>query len=620
MFLKNITIKNFRCYDKEGVNVDFTDTESITAIIGKNGSGKTSILDAVNFLFGQDYLPTKICERDFHCDASGIKDKIIIEGETVKPFFTNIDVISDRQVPHTILVPCNKVRLVIKRREKPEKVLDDAYVINKDVVPLTGAISEDTYKDAGKFSAYKISSIDRVEEIDDIDELRNLVKQCSLGQATQIDFDNSSVGFYNVNFKLKNKEERSTSFPVFSLSFNPSRLRNFPKAYYLTKNRDKDVSGDYSFVSKILGDLHWKWKRQLEKNTEIDDTAEKYDVLAQKLRGIVDEKGVLIRKVNKIIEDVCSEDIKTQIDFVDLEQPYKSAFIAKKEKDKLLLPENLGSGFNVIISYALFNYVAGLEKTPIILLIDEPELHLHVDWQLKMYNIFSEQKDLHIIYSTQSENFVSLQKWRQIKLIQSGKICPENDKLSEKIISASNGKEYKIEEYMDIYAERHTDVSLVLRENLELFFTKKIILVEGPGDKYALPKLLTLKECNLNNYSASIISAWGKNKLKVYQMICRAFNVDYFTVFDKDDASPDNSENNEKENECLISGAQNEKCFMFSSSFEKLLDISNENGDTKFQKLVKKIDNLTSIIGLNQEIIDVTAKIKDFIEAKKQNE
>lgn len=616
MFLKNITIKNFRCYDSIGITVDFSDTESVTAIIGKNGSGKTSILDAVNFLFGQDYLPTKICERDFHCDASGIKDKIVIEAETVKPFFTSIDVVSDRQVSSTILVPCNRVRVVIKRREKPEKVLDDAYVINKDVVPLAGVISDDIYKEAGKFSSYRVSSIDKIEEIDDIDELRNIVKQCSVGQATQIDFDNSSVGFYNVNFRLKNKEERSASFPAFSLSFNPGRLRNFPKAYYLTKNRDKDVSGDYSFVSKILGDLHWKWKRQLEKNTEIDDTAEKYDVLAQKLRGIVDEKGVLIRKVNKIIEDVCSEDIKTQIDFVDLEQPYKSAFIAKKEKDKLLLPENLGSGFNVIISYALFNYVAGLEKTPIILLIDEPELHLHVDWQLKMYNLFSSQRDLHIIYSTQSENLVSLNNWRQVKLVNDNTIYPQDDKLSEKVKSASNGRELKIEEYMDIYAERHTEVSLVLRENLELFFTKKIILVEGPGDKYALPKLLALNKCDINNYSVSIIPAWGKTKLKVYQMICKVFGINYFTMFDRDDAGSSNPEQNEEENKCLTAGAKGDEFCMFSSSLEKLLDISSETGDTKFQKLVKKIDDTTSADSLNQEIIDAISKIKNFIEVK----
>lgn len=618
MLLKNITIKNFRCYGNDGIVVNFCDKESVASIIGRNGSGKTSILDAINFLFGQDYLPTKICERDFHCDASGIKDKIIIEGETVNPFFISVDVISEKQVSHTILVPCNKVKLVIKRREKQEKVLDDAYVINKDVIPLIGSINEDIYQEAGKFSAYKVSSIDKIEEIDDIDELRNIVKQCSLGQATQIDFDNSSVGFYNVNFKLKNKEERSASFPAFSLSFNPNRLKNFPKVYYLTKNRDKDVSGGYSFVSKILGDLHWKWKRQLEKNTEIDDTAEKYDVLAQKLRGIVDEKGVLIRKVNKIIEDVCSEDLKTQIDFVDLEQPYKLAFIAKKEKDKLLLPENLGSGFNVIISYALFNYVAGLEKTPIILLIDEPELHLHVDWQLKMYNIFSEQKDLHIIYSTQSENFVSLRKWKQIRLVKKNNVFPLEDKLSEKVPSTRDGNEYEVIKYLDYYASTYVDVSSVLKENLALFFAEKILLVEGPSDKYALPKLLALKECNINNYSVSIIPAWGKTKLKVYQMICRAFNINYFTIFDKDDASSDNSESNKKENNCLSLGAQGEKYVMFSTSLEELLGVSNSNssGDNKFQKLVKKIDNATSLDGLNQEIINATTKMKDFIEAK----
>ncbi|MDO9231647.1 MAG: AAA family ATPase [bacterium] len=613
MLLKSITIKNFRCYDNEGIVVDFCDSESVASIIGRNGSGKTSILDAINFLFGQDYLPTKICERDFHCDASGIKDKIVIEGETVNPFFTSIDVISEKQISHTILVPCNKVRLTIKRREKQEKILDDAYTINKEVIPLTGIIGQEIYASL-KSKAYEVSSIEKIDGVDDIEELKKLVKECCLGNATKVDFDNTGGGFYSVNFKLKNGGERSADFPAFSLSFNLSRLKNFPKVYYLTKNRDKDVSGDYSFVSKILGDLHWKWKRQSEKKTNFSDIAEKYETLAQNLRGIVDEKSTLIKTVNRIIKDVCSVDIEAQIDFIDLEQPYKSAFIAKKEQNKLLLPENLGSGFNIIVSYALFNYVASLEKVPIILLIDEPELHLHVDWQLKMYNIFSEQKNLHIIYSTQSENFISLRNWKQIKLVQKRKIYPEKDKLLQKEV-ATNGNEYRMEEYLDSYAKRCLDVSLILRGNLEIFFTEKIIIVEGPGDKYALPKLLNLIGCNVDKYSVSIIPVWGKSKLKVYQMICKAFDLNYFTIFDGDaGASHTDSNNNEKENNALKLGSQDEKYVMFSTSLEKLLGVSGLSGDTKFQRLIKIIDELKSIDGLNSEVVDAITKIKAYME------
>lgn len=36
MFIKNLTIKNFRCFDKNGIEVSFN--KGLTAFIGRNGS------------------------------------------------------------------------------------------------------------------------------------------------------------------------------------------------------------------------------------------------------------------------------------------------------------------------------------------------------------------------------------------------------------------------------------------------------------------------------------------------------------------------------------------------------------------------------------------------------
>jgi len=41
--------KNLRCFEKEGVTVNFNDKDWVTAFIGRNGSGKTTILEALNF-------------------------------------------------------------------------------------------------------------------------------------------------------------------------------------------------------------------------------------------------------------------------------------------------------------------------------------------------------------------------------------------------------------------------------------------------------------------------------------------------------------------------------------------------------------------------------------------
>lgn len=573
MLIKSLIIKNFRCFGKNGITADFN--KGLTAIIGKNGSGKTSMLEALNFLIGSDYLPTRISERDFHSEAKEIKDEISIEGETEFPFFVKIDVRSSTNQLETITIPCNKIRLTIKRREKPEKVLDDPFIINKYVVPVVGEISESIYVEEEK--ARKAVRINQIKE------------------------------GYTVFYKLKDGQERNAKVISYQLTYNPNRLTNCPKSYYLTKDRDDDVSGNYSLIAKILTDLHWKYKK---KQTSGDGGAiqDEYNTLAGSLRSIVDEKGELIQTINEKVKSICSDDKDFQIDFIDIEQPYKLAFVAKKEGDKLLLPGNLGSGFNILIAYALFTYVAELEKTPIVLIIDEPELHLHSDWQKKMYEAFTKQTNLQIVYSTQSENFVSLKEWRQIKLIKDSQLFPKTGE--DEQVQATDGQSGTPTEYLDDYASKNLHISLILRENLELLFTKKCILSEGPSEKYALPKLLNLAHCNIENYSVSIIPSWGKTKIKNYQMICKVFGVNYFTLFDQDKAENDEPET---ENSAIESNAQTGKIAKFSTSFEDKLGV---NGDGKFQKLVKKIDELTDITSTDMEIQTAVNSIKDFIESE----
>jgi AAA15 family ATPase/GTPase len=573
MFIKSLTIKNFRCFGKDGITADLN--KGLTAFIGRNGSGKTSILEALNFLIGHDYLPTRISEKDFHNEAKEIKDEIFIEGETESPFFITLDVRSSTNQLETIIIPCNKIRLTIKRREKPEKVLDDPFIINKYVVPVVGDIDEGIFKAEEKDR--KASRINQIKE------------------------------GYTVFYKLKDGQERDAKVIGYQLTYNPSRLTNCPKAYYLTKDRDDDVSSNYSLISKILTDLHWKYKK---KHTAGDGATiqGEYDTLAGSLRSIVDEKGALIRGINEKVKSICSDDKDFQIDFIDIDQPYKSAFVAKKEGDKLLLPDNLGSGFNILIAYALFAYVAELEKIPIVLIVDEPELHLHSDWQKKMYDVFTKQTNLQIVYSTQSENFISLKNWRQIKSIADFQIFPKAEVLQEQV-AATDGQTGTRAEYLDDYATRNLHISTILRENLELFFTKKCVLVEGPSEKYALPKLLKLSSCDIEEFSVSIIIAWGKTKIKNYQMICKVFDVDYFTLFDQDKAEDDEPAT---ENSAIESNVQTGKLAKFSTSFEAKLGIT---GEGKFQKLVKIIDETTDTSSLDQEIKDTLASLETFIKS-----
>jgi len=618
MFIKSLTIKNFRCFgkgtDEKGTTINLNN--GLTAFIGKNGSGKTAILDALNFLVGTDYLQSRISEKDFHSEAKGTKDEdaIVIEGETTKPFFVDIDVISDAIVFSTIVVPCNKIRLFIKRRQKAEKILDDPFRIEKTVIPILGDIDESIYQNQEFKKSYKILSLSEVDSVvDDLDSAKEIIKNLLKGTSVNIQ---QTDGIYEVEFKLKSGRTKRASFPSYNLTYYPNRVKGLAKSYYLSKDRDGDVAGNYSLIAKILTDLHWKYKRKRARDE--DTISDEYNTLANSLREIVDEKSLLINGINGKMKAVCCTDKNLRIDFIDTDQPYKSAFIAKEEGEKLLMPNNLGSGFNILIAYALFAYIADQEKIPIVLIIDEPELHMHSDWQKKMYEVFTKQTGLQIVYSTQSENFISLKNWGQIRSISDFQIYPKEEILQEQIM-ATDGQNGRRADFLDAYATKNLDVSTILRENLELFFIKKCILVEGTAEKYGLPKLLKLSGCDIDNFSVSIIPAWGKTKIKIYQMICKVFGIDYYTIFDADIKENDlnktkqqNTEQNDKENTAIEDGAENNKLTKFTESFERALGVTGN--DDKFQRLVKKIDDTVSTDNLDQQIKGCLVNLKIFIE------
>lgn len=165
-----------------------------------------------------------------------------------------------------------------------------------------------------------------------------------------------------------------------------------------------------------------------------------------------------------------------------------------------------------------------------------------------------------------------------------------------------------VEEYLDDYAEKNLDISTILRENLELFFTKKCILVEGPSEKYGLPKLLKLFNCDIQKSSVSIIPTWGKTKIKIYQMICKAFNIDYFTIYDGDEME---GKNYKHENKLIEDNVKGEQKICFSTNFEEKLEAGESN---KFQSLVKQVDGITDIGTLDEEIKICLGKLKSFIE------
>jgi len=88
-----------------------------------------------------------------------------------------------------------------------------------------------------------------------------------------------------------------------------------------------------------------------------------------------------------------------------------------------------------------------------------------------------------------------------------------------------------VADHLDEIGQHRQHVATLMRENNELLFARGAVLVEGPVDKYAIEVLSETVGDDLSQLT--VIACHGKNKIPYYQILCQAFAVPYFTVFDR---------------------------------------------------------------------------------------
>jgi putative ATP-dependent endonuclease of OLD family len=139
-----------------------------------------------------------------------------------------------------------------------------------------------------------------------------------------------------------------------------------------------------------------------------------------------------------------------------------------------------------------------------LLLIEEPEAHLHPQLQMKFIKYLAEeQPDLQCILSTHSPNLASKVPLENVILMNQGHAFP-----LRKGETALGSDDYP-------FLEKFLDVS-----KANMFFAKGILLVEGDGENILLPTIAKLLGRPLEDYGVSIVNV-GNLAYKRYAKIYR---------------------------------------------------------------------------------------------------
>lgn len=182
---------------------------------------------------------------------------------------------------------------------------------------------------------------------------------------------------------------------------NPWSGSRFSEIEYLIldKNRTfqtrKGKNNDTRF-DRLMEDLNYQYIQK--ENNPLDCN--------EKLNEIIDIESDGIKEAISKFAVITGNTV--QLNLIDNWKPFLNAYFGAKKENLQSIPLNqLGSGYEMIFSLIYSYYLSKKGNKKLIILIDEPELHLHPKLQSDFISLLIEfSKDSQVILSTHSPLFV----------------------------------------------------------------------------------------------------------------------------------------------------------------------------------------------------------------------
>lgn len=320
----------------------------------------------------------------------------------------------------------------------------------------------------------------------------------------------------------------------------------FGKIVYIPAILDVKENVKLTGSSSLRNLLEIAFNSTLEKDVNYQEFSDSINKLTGSMKNQKD--GALFTLENNINQEI--DDWGIKINF-SLKTPTASDLLKNmldynmKDDAQDVSLEKLGTGFQRHFIYNLIklstNYIAPKEKdgkdfTPnmTLLLFEEPEVFLHPSAQeiLSLYlRKFSTQSTNQVLVSTHSSQFVSMNIIDINTIIR----LEKNNGITNIFQTSLSSKE----------VEECKNLVFFDRPRSDLFFAKKVILVEGPTEYMLFNYFKQKNRINIETTNGvACIDTIGKLSMPYFIKILKNFNIRYSALFDLD--SDINRDDNQK--------------------------------------------------------------------------
>ena len=349
MFIKTLTIKNLRCFADETIG-EFSVPDGITPgsglniLIGENGSGKTTVLEALNFLTQSTYSTNNTLDIS---DFKDMEQELSVSYKSSANFKCKMP-----PVYRDCFYEADGITFVAKprNRQAPGKLLSTPFQISSVFNNTTTNYMNGSSHDSGK----PIIDFTRIFAPENID-------------GDELDI------FY----------------------FDKNRTRQLTQGNYKT------------MFERICDDLNWRFVKTLKddatkKQAIIDSLSGDYFQQAKDAA----QSSAGQKVADDLAAFLDNEKYKNlKLDIINYLQPFGTGMLALRTDASLLqiLSKDLGSGVEMIIALLMLRNIGNASKGKIVYLIDEPEAHLHPKAQKELLRLLLEEsKDKQVFLSTHS--------------------------------------------------------------------------------------------------------------------------------------------------------------------------------------------------------------------------